>query len=75
VELVDNKSKIKMELSTDQSGLRLKTTKPKNGSVHKAYSGLCLESHAINYQYRSSQIIEPGETYKHTMLFKFSFVP
>ncbi|KAL9289920.1 putative aldose 1-epimerase [Arabidopsis thaliana] len=29
VELVDNKSKIKMELSTDQSGLRLKTTKPK----------------------------------------------
>ncbi|KAG7580281.1 Aldose 1-/Glucose-6-phosphate 1-epimerase [Arabidopsis suecica] len=79
VELVDKKSKIKMELSTDQSGLKFYTggrlKKIKNGSVHKAYSGLCLESHAINYQYRPSQIVEPGKTYKHTMLFKFSIVP
>ncbi|KAG7575614.1 Aldose 1-/Glucose-6-phosphate 1-epimerase [Arabidopsis thaliana x Arabidopsis arenosa] len=79
VELVDKKSKIKMELSTDQSGLKFYTggrlKKNKNGSVYKAYSGLCLESHAINYQYRPSQIVEPGKTYKHTMLFKFSIVP
>ncbi|EFH58449.1 hypothetical protein ARALYDRAFT_896135 [Arabidopsis lyrata subsp. lyrata] len=79
VELVDKKSKIKMELSTDQSGLKFYTggrlKKNKNGSVHKAYSGLCLESHAINNQYRPSQIVEPGKNYKHTMLFKFSIVP
>lgn len=81
VELVDKKSKRKMELSTDQSGLKfltggsLNTIKGKNGSVYKAYSGLCLETHAINYQYLPSKIVEPGKNYKLTMLFKFSIVP
>ncbi|CAN6817741.1 unnamed protein product [Brassica oleracea] len=85
VVLVDKKSKRKMELSTDQSGLKfytggsLKTMKGKNGSVYKAYSGLCLEtqslSSAISNQYLPSQIVKPGGEYKHTLLFKFSIVP
>ncbi|KAL0855881.1 hypothetical protein Bca101_061034 [Brassica carinata] len=85
VVLVDKKSKRKMELTTDQSGLKfytgrnLKTMKGKNGSVYKAYSGLCLETHsfsnAINNQYLPSQIVKPGGNFKHTLLFKFSMVP
>ncbi|KAF8091452.1 hypothetical protein N665_0445s0037 [Sinapis alba] len=80
VVLVDKKSKRKMELYTDQSGLKLysggslKTMKGKNGSVYKAYSGLCLETQSFSTAI-NSQIVQPGDKYKHTLLFKFSILP
>ncbi|VVB14550.1 unnamed protein product [Arabis nemorensis] len=84
VELVDKKSGRKMELSGNQPGLQfytggmLKDIKGKNGTVYKAFAGLCLETQsypdALNHPKFPSQIVEPGKKYKHTMLFKFSIV-
>ncbi|CAA7031341.1 unnamed protein product [Microthlaspi erraticum] len=84
VELVDKNSGRKMELSGNQPGLQfytggmLKDIMGKNGTVYKAFAGLCLETQsypdALNHPKFPSQIVEPGKKYKHTMLFKFSIV-
>ncbi|KAF3507573.1 hypothetical protein F2Q69_00000609, partial [Brassica cretica] len=84
VELVDKKSGRKMELSGNQPGLQfytggmLKDIKGKNGTTYQAFAGLCLETqgypNSVNNPKFPSQIVEPGKTYKHTMLFKFSIV-
>lgn len=48
----------------------------KGGAVYGKHSGLCLETqgfpNAINQQNFPSVVIQPGEKYKHTMLFEFS---
>ena len=84
VELIDKKSGRKMELSGNQPGLQfytggmLKDIKGKNGTTYQAFAGLCLETqgypNSVNNPKFPSQIVEPGKTYKHTMLFKFSIV-
>lgn len=48
----------------------------KHGAKYGKHAGLCLETqgfpNAINQPNFPSVVIEPGQTYKHTMLFKFS---
>ncbi|KAF2309123.1 hypothetical protein GH714_000677 [Hevea brasiliensis] len=48
----------------------------KGGAVYGKHSGLCLETqgfpNAINQSNFPSVVVQPGETYKHTMLFEFS---
>lgn len=49
----------------------------KGGVIYKRYAGLCVASQgfpdAVNHPQFPSQIVKPGEVYKHDMLFKFSF--
>lgn len=48
----------------------------KGGAVYGKHSGLCLETqgfpNAINQSNFPSVVVQPGETYKHTMVFEFS---
>lgn len=48
----------------------------KGGAVYEKHSGLCLETqgfpNAINQPNFPSIVVQPGEKYKHTMLFEFS---
>ncbi|KAL5721878.1 aldose 1-epimerase [Ranunculus cassubicifolius] len=48
----------------------------KGGAVYGKQSGLCLETqgfpNAINTPNFPSVVVQPGETYKHTMLYEFS---
>lgn len=48
----------------------------KGGAVYGKQAGLCLETqgfpNAINQQNFPSVVVQPGETYKHTMLYEFS---
>ncbi|EXB80299.1 Aldose 1-epimerase [Morus notabilis] len=48
----------------------------KGGAVYGKHSGLCLETqgfpNAINQKNFPSVVVQPGEKYKHTMLFEFS---
>lgn len=48
----------------------------KGGAVYEKQSGLCMETqgfpNAINQPNFPSVIVQPGETYKHTMLYEFS---
>ncbi|KAK8586865.1 hypothetical protein V6N13_085884 [Hibiscus sabdariffa] len=77
----DKKSGRTMKLYTNQPGVQfytgnmIKREKGKAGSVYKAHAGLCLETQgfpdAVNRPNFPSQIISPGKTYKHKMLFKF----
>ncbi|KAF5735531.1 aldose 1-epimerase-like [Tripterygium wilfordii] len=78
----DKKSGRKMELLTNQPGVQfytgnyLQDVKGKHGAVYQAHAGLCLETQgfpdAVNHPNFPSQIVRPGHTYKHHMLFKFS---
>ncbi|KAM0027103.1 putative aldose 1-epimerase [Helianthus debilis subsp. tardiflorus] len=78
----DKKSKRSMKLTTDAPGVQfytgnyVKDVKGKGGYVYEAHAGLCLETQgfpdAVNHPNFLSQIVNPGQTYKHRMLFAFS---
>ncbi|WOK94233.1 aldose 1-epimerase-like [Canna indica] len=73
----------KLELWANQPGVQFYTantlneTNGKDGHAYGSYAGLCLETQgfpdAVNHPNFPSQIVNPGQEYKHNMLFKFSF--
>lgn len=79
-----NKSGRVMELSTNAPGVQfytgnwIKDAAGKNGYVYQAHAGLCLETQgfpdAVNHPNFPSQIVWPGKTYTHNMVFTFSTV-
>jgi aldose 1-epimerase len=50
--------------------------KGKNGFAYKGRAGVCLETEAFpnapNQPEFPSSVLRPGETYQHTLVFKFS---
>jgi aldose 1-epimerase len=81
--LKDPKSGRVMTISADQPGLQFYTGNFMDGSntgkgVHQVqYAGLCLESqkfpNSINVPaWQAEVILKPGQTYKHTMIHKFT---
>merc|ERR1711879_564178 len=77
----DKKTGRVMELFTNQPGLQFYTSntlekKGKGGFVYKPHAALCLETQgypdAVNHPNFPSVIVNPGKSYKHYMLFKFS---
>lgn len=78
----DKKSGIVMKLTTNQPGVQfytansLKNVKGKGGFVYQPHAAVCLETQAfpdsVNHPSFPSTIVNPGETYKHHMVFKFS---
>ncbi|CAL4968637.1 unnamed protein product [Urochloa decumbens] len=73
-----------MELWADQPGVQFYTAnglaggvRGKGGSVYERYGALCLETQgfpdAVNHPGFPSQILRPGQVYKHDMVFKFTF--
>uniref|UniRef100_A0A1D1YSM4 Aldose 1-epimerase n=1 Tax=Anthurium amnicola TaxID=1678845 RepID=A0A1D1YSM4_9ARAE len=78
----DGKSGRVLELWTNQPGVQFYTSNTlkdivgKEGYVYGQYGGLCLETQgfpdSVNHPEFPSQIVNPGETYNHYMLFKFS---
>ncbi|TVU29566.1 hypothetical protein EJB05_21138 [Eragrostis curvula] len=72
-----------MELWADQPGVQFYTAnglagiRGKGGKVYGRYGALCLETQgfpdAVNHPNFPSQIVRPGQVYKHDMVFKFSF--
>lgn len=71
-----------LNLWTDAPGMQFYTGNfvsgvvGKGGAVYNKHSALCLETqgfpNAINQPNFPSVVIQPGEKYKHTMLFEFS---
>jgi aldose 1-epimerase len=59
------------------SGNFLNNVRGKGGHVYGQHNGLCLETQgfpdAVNHPNFPSQIVNPGQVYRHDMLFKFSF--
>ncbi|KAK4804064.1 hypothetical protein SAY86_003881 [Trapa natans] len=78
----DRRSGRVMELSTNQPGVQLYTgnmlrdVKGKGGCEYGAHAALCLETQkypdSVNRPNFPSEIVSPGETYNHLMLFRFS---
>ncbi|XP_050223935.1 uncharacterized protein LOC126673733 [Mercurialis annua] len=77
----DKKSGRVMELYTNQVGVQFYTSntleqKGKGGFVYKPHAALCLETqgypNAVNQPNFPSVIVNPGKSYKHYMLIKFS---
>lgn len=78
----DDKSGRKMELWTNKPGVQfytsnmLKDTKGKGGYIYKKYAGLCLETQgfpdSVNHPNFPSQIVNPGDNYKHVMVYRFT---
>ncbi|GKD46061.1 aldose 1-epimerase-like protein [Tanacetum coccineum] len=78
----DEKSGRSFKLTTDAPGVQFYTgnyienCKGKHGYVYEAHAGLCLETQgfpdSVNHRNFPSQIVNPGQTYKHRMLFAFS---
>ncbi|OMO95362.1 Aldose 1-/Glucose-6-phosphate 1-epimerase [Corchorus capsularis] len=78
----ESKSGRKMELWTNKPGVQfytsnmLKNEKGKNGSLYSLHAGLCLETQgfpdSVNHPNFPSQIVNPGQTYKHFMVFRFT---
>ncbi|KAL6899289.1 hypothetical protein ACP4OV_005947 [Aristida adscensionis] len=72
-----------MELWADQPGVQFYTSnglgseRGKGGKVYGRYGALCLETQgfpdAVNHPSFPSQIVRPGQVYRHHMVFKFSF--
>lgn len=72
----------KMELWSNQPGVQfytsnmLKEVKGKGGAVYKKYAGLCLETQgfpdSVNHPDFPSQIVKPGQKYKHLMIYRFT---
>ncbi|KAK2357508.1 galactose mutarotase [Trifolium repens] len=72
----------KMELWSDQVGLQyytsgmLEDTKGKGGAMYHKYAGIALETQgfpdSVNQPSFPSQIVKPGETYKHIMVYRFT---
>ncbi|KAI0494677.1 hypothetical protein KFK09_024819 [Dendrobium nobile] len=79
----DRRSGRAMELWANQPAVQFYTAyylngvEGKGGAIYGRYGGLCLETQgfpdAVNHPQFPSQIVNPGEVYKHDMLFKFSF--
>ncbi|KAL6634612.1 hypothetical protein ACP70R_027283 [Stipagrostis hirtigluma subsp. patula] len=79
----DGASGRSMELWADQPGVQFYTSnglageRGKAGKVYGRYGALCLETQgfpdAVNHPNFPSQIVRPGQVYKHNMVFKFSF--
>ncbi|XP_031118890.1 aldose 1-epimerase-like [Ipomoea triloba] len=80
--VVDSKSGRKMELWTNKPGVQfytsnmLEDTKGKGGYVYKKHAALCLETQgfpdSVNHPNFPSQIVNPGETYDHAMVYRFT---
>ncbi|XAR50075.1 Aldose 1-epimerase [Bertholletia excelsa] len=78
----ESKSGRKMELWSNQVGVQFYTSnmlgrvEGKDGAVYENYAGLCLETQgfpdAVNHPNFPSQIVNPGETYKHIMVYRFT---
>ncbi|CAK9155694.1 unnamed protein product [Ilex paraguariensis] len=78
----EGKSGRKMELWSNQPGVQfytsnmLKDTKGKGGYVYSKYGAFCLETQgfpdSVNHPNFPSQIVNPGETYKHVMVYRFT---
>lgn len=72
----------KMELWSNQLGLQyytsgmLNDTKGKDGAIYHKYAGIALETQgfpdSVNYPYFPSQIVHPGQIYKHYMVYRFT---
>lgn len=73
---------IAMDILTDQPGLQFYsggcingTDVGKRGDLHRRYSGLALETQHFpdspNHPNFPSTILNPGETYRHTVIFRF----
>ncbi|KAK8931418.1 hypothetical protein KSP39_PZI016586 [Platanthera zijinensis] len=79
----DGRSGRALELWANQPALTfytanfLENVEGKGGVVYGKYAGLCLETmgypDAVNRPEFPSVIVNPGEVYRHDMLFKFSF--
>lgn len=79
----DDGSGRQLELWSNQPGMQLYTgnfldhVEGKGGAVYEIYGGLCLETQgfpdSVNHPQFPSQIVNPGEVYKHDMVIKFSF--
>jgi len=80
----DNVSGRKMELWSNQPGVQyytsgmLKDTKGKGGVTYHQYAGIALETQgfpdSVNHPNFPSQIVRPGEIYKHNMVYKFTTI-
>ncbi|XP_009615365.1 uncharacterized protein LOC107829645 [Nicotiana tabacum] len=78
----ESKSGRKMELWTNKPGVQfytsnmLENAKGKGGFVYSKYAALCLETQgfpdSVNHPNFPSQIVNPGETYKHIMVYRFT---
>lgn len=79
----DGKSGRVMELWTNAPGVQLYTGNMlkgvvgKGGFVYEPHAAVCLETQgfpdSVNHPNFPSQIVNPGEVYRHHMLYKFSF--
>lgn len=80
--LKDSSNSRTLDLWTDAPGMQFYTANyvdgitGKGGAVYGKHSGVCLETqgfpNAINQPNFPSVVVQPGEKYKHTMLFEFS---
>lgn len=78
----ENKSGREMQLWSNQVGVQfytansLSNVKGKGGFVYSNHAGFCLETQgfpdSVNHPNFPSQIVNPGETYKHVMVFRFT---
>ncbi|CAH9092542.1 unnamed protein product [Cuscuta europaea] len=81
----ERKSGRKMELWTNKPGVQFYTsnmlndTAGKDGFVYRKYAGLCLETQgfpdSVNHPNFPSQVLNPGETYDHVMVYRFTAHP
>ncbi|KAH9719759.1 Aldose 1-epimerase [Citrus sinensis] len=72
----------KMELWTNKPGVQFYTSnmlgkvKGKDGFVYSNYAGFCLETQgfpdSVNNPNFPSQVVNPGETYNHVMVYRFT---
>ncbi|XP_010547806.1 PREDICTED: aldose 1-epimerase-like [Tarenaya hassleriana] len=72
----------RMELWSNQVGVQFYTSnmltsvRGKGGYVYSKYGGLCLETQgfpdSVNHENFPSQIVNPGDTYLHVMVFRFT---
>ncbi|KAK3035658.1 hypothetical protein RJ639_032530 [Escallonia herrerae] len=78
----DGKSGRKMELWTNKPGLQFYTSnmlhdvKGKGGFIYKQHAAIALETQgfpdSVNHPNFPSQIVNPGETYEHVMVYRFT---
>lgn len=80
--VIEPKSGRRMEIVSDQPGIQfytgnfLKDQKGKGGAIYQQYGGFCLETQyypdSIHHPTFPSPILKPGDTYRHTMIHRFS---
>jgi len=71
-----------MELWSNQLGMQFYTsgqlngTKGKHGAIYHKFAAIALETQgfpdSVNHPYFPTQIVKPGETYEHIMLYRFT---